>query len=153
MRMLTVSWHALLGLVLSSNIWAGTVTHHQFESTMLGRSMDYSLYTPDGYESSSERYPVLYLLHGNLGTESSWVERGGIKETADALISGGSIPAQIIVMPADPNFWWTDSALESSQSALIQEFVPYIDSEYRTLNERGARTIGGYSAGGFGDKA
>lgn len=150
MRIMTVGWQALLGLVLCSNVWAGTVTLHQFESSTLGRSMSFSLYTPDGYEATSERYPVLYLLHGNLGTENSWVERGGIKETADALIAAGTIPAQIIVMPADPNFWWTDSALESSHSALIQELIPYIDGEYRTINERGGRTIGGYSAGGFG---
>ncbi|MDX1490677.1 MAG: alpha/beta hydrolase-fold protein [Pseudohongiellaceae bacterium] len=137
-------------LLLSLPAWAGTVTHHSFNSPSLGRSIDYNLYTPDGYESSSQRYPVLFLLHGNLGTEHSWIERGGLKETADKLIASGQIPAQLIVTPRDPNFWWSDSELEPVFTAMMTEFIPHIDDEHRTLATASARAIGGYSAGGFG---
>lgn len=150
MSVLRLSWRVLIGLLVCFDVWAGSITHHQFESPLLGRAIDYNLYTPDGYDTANARYPVLYLLHGNLGTEYSWAQDAGIKETADALIAAGSIPAQLIVMPRDPNFWWTDSELEASQSALVQDLIPHVDSEYRTLNRREARAIGGYSAGGFG---
>src|SRR3989338_1120930 len=104
-------------LSLSSSVWAGTISQHSFDSATLQRPYVYSLYTPDGYESSGLQYPVLYLLHGNLGTEKSWVEQGNLQSTADALIAAGSIPAQLIVVPADPNFWWSDTATEMSRTA------------------------------------
>lgn len=130
--------------------WAGAVSHHEFASSTLERDYVYSLYTPDGYEESGLRYPVIYLLHGNLGTEKSWVEQGNLKDTVDALIASGAIPAQLIVMPADPNFWWTDSAIEASQTALVTDLIQHVDSTYRTISSREGRAIGGYSAGGFG---
>lgn len=137
-------------LSLSSSVWAGTISQHSFDSATLQRPYVYSLYTPDGYESSGLQYPVLYLLHGNLGTEKSWVEQGNLQSTADALIAAGSIPAQLIVVPADPNFWWSDTATEMSRTALVADLIAHIDSSYRTLETREGRAIGGYSAGGFG---
>ncbi len=147
---LKVATRILLMLVFATKSWAGAITHHNFESTELGRSFAYNLYTPEGYENSGLHYPVLYLLHGAGGTENSWVEQGGIEATVDALIAAGSVPPQLIVIPADPNFWWADSREESAQTALIHELIPHIDANYRTLNSRDGRAIAGYSAGGFG---
>lgn len=129
---------------------AGTITHHSLESTLMSRTLVYSLYTPDAYQNSQTDFPVLYLLHGASGNENSWVGAGNIEATADALIASGAIPPMLIVMPADPNFWWADSHLESSQTALITELIPHVDASYRTQAERGGRLIAGYSAGGFG---
>lgn len=129
---------------------AGTVSQHSMESAVLSRPLAYSLYTPDAYSDSSQRFPVLYLLHGAAGSENSWLRSGDIEATADALIASGAIPPMIIVMPADPNFWWADSHLESSQTALITELIPHIDTTLRTQSHRGGRLIAGYSAGGFG---
>lgn len=129
---------------------AGTITHHSLESTLMSRTLVYSLYTPDAYQNSQTDFPVLYLLHGASGNENSWVGAGNIEATADALIASGAIPPMLIVMPADPNFWWADSHLVSSQTALITELIPHVDNSYRTHAERGGRLIAGYSAGGFG---
>jgi enterochelin esterase-like enzyme len=138
-------------LLVSSSLWAASaISHHSFESETLGRSYVYNLYTPDGYEASGLRYPVLYLLHGASGTENSWVQQGGVQQTADALIAAGLIPAQLIVIPADPNFWWADTKAEAAQSALVNDLIPHIDASYRSLALREGRAISGYSAGGFG---
>lgn len=145
--------HMLVTLVLSSIHTlssAGTITQHNIESDVMSRTLVYSLYTPDAYQISQADFPVLYLLHGASGNENSWVRAGDIEATADALIASGAIPPMLIVMPADPNFWWADSHLESSQTALITELIPHIDNSYRTQAERGGRLIAGYSAGGFG---
>lgn len=150
MSSLSLFWRVALGLLLCSSAAAGSISHHEFYSPLLKRNIEYNLYTPTSYEASTRHYPVLYLLHGNLGTEHSWVARGGIAQTADRLIAEHKIPEQLIVIPRDPNFWWTDSAIEPSQTALIQELIPHIDGTYRTLTEREGRAIGGYSAGGFG---
>lgn len=137
-------------LFVSHSAQAGSISQHSMDSELLGRELRYSLYTPDGYESSNQHFPVLYLLHGASGTENSWARMGNIEATADALISAGAIPPMLIVIPADPNFWWADSHLEKSQTALINELIPYIDSNLRTQAYRGGRLIAGYSAGGFG---
>lgn len=129
---------------------AGTVTQHTMESAVLSRSLAYTLYTPDAYDGSSDNFPVLYLLHGAAGSETSWIRSGNIEQTADALITSGAIPPMLIVMPADPNFWWADSHLEAAQTALITELIPHIDGSLRTQSHRGGRLIAGYSAGGFG---
>jgi enterochelin esterase-like enzyme len=138
-------------LLVPTSLWAqSTISHHSFESESLGRSYTYNLYKPDGYEESGLRYPVLYLLHGASGTENSWVQQGGVQQTADALIAAGLIPAQLIVIPADPNFWWADSKAESAQTALVNDLIPHVDASYRSMAVREARAISGYSAGGFG---
>jgi S-formylglutathione hydrolase FrmB len=139
-----------LSLLFATPLLASEVVHQGFPSATLHREYVFNIYLPEGYASSGLRYPVTYLLHGNLGTEESWVRNGHIAETADALIAAGKIPAQLIVVPADPKFWWADGAEEKALTAFIRDLVPYVDSHYRTLAQRDGRAIAGYSAGGFG---
>lgn len=140
----------LVLLCLSAGASASEVVHQTFPSQTLGRDYVYNIYLPDGYGDSGLRYPVLYLLHGNLGTEQSWVGPGRIQQTADELIEAGKIHAQIIVIPADPKFWWADGPEEKALTAFVNDLIPHIDSSYRTLAARDGRSIAGYSAGGFG---
>ena len=140
----------VLAAVLTATGSAGEVLHQSFHSTTLDRDYVFNIYLPDNYQTSGLRYPVLYLLHGNLGTEESWVRNGNIAQTADALTAAGKIPAQLIVVPADPKFWWADGAEEKALTAFVNDLVPHIDQNFRTLNQREGRAIGGYSAGGFG---
>lgn len=140
----------LMLFVFHNSVFAGTLSEHTLESAVLARPLVYSLYTPDAYTESAADFPVLYLLHGAAGNETSWIRSGNIEATADALIAAGTIPPMLIVMPADPNFWWADSHLEQAQTALISELIPHIDNTLRTQSHRGGRLIAGYSAGGFG---
>lgn len=140
----------ILSLLATTSLVAGEVIHGSFDSATLKRPYVYNIYLPDGYQASGLQYPVLYLLHGNLGTEDSWVRNGNIAETADTLIAAGKIPAQLIVVPADPRFWWADGAEEKALTAFVKELVPHVDQQYRTLTQREGRAIAGYSAGGFG---
>lgn len=140
----------VLATSLTATGSASEVLHQSFHSTTLNRDYVFNIYLPDNYQASGLRYPVLYLLHGNLGTEESWVRNGNIAQTADALTAAGKIPAQLIVVPADPKFWWADGAEEKSLTAFVNDLVPHIDENFRTLSQREGRAIGGYSAGGFG---
>ena len=63
-RWLKVATQILLMLVFATKSWAGAITYPNFESAELGRSYAYNLYTPDGYENSGLRYPVMYLPPG-----------------------------------------------------------------------------------------
>ena len=119
-------------------------------SIALGRDFPFSVYLPDGYERGDLRYPVLYLLHGAGGDETTWTKDGGIKETADRLIRDGAIPPAIIVMPGCRACWWVDGPSDKAETAFWSELVPAIQRRYRTIETRGGRLVAGLSAGGYG---
>ena len=57
------------------------------------------VYTPPGYETSTQKYPVLYLLHGGGGDEEAWLTMGRANIIIDNLIASGKAKPMIIVMP------------------------------------------------------
>ena len=56
------------------------------------------MYTPPGYRSGTERYPVLYLLHGGGGDEEAWTSMGRTPQILDSLIAQGKAEPMIVVM-------------------------------------------------------
>jgi enterochelin esterase-like enzyme len=114
-------------------------------SEHLGEDLRYLLYLPPCYhENLTEGYPVTYLLHGLSYAQDQWV-RLGVAEQMDALISEGRIAPFIIVMPTEARF---QPPLNSAfADALVQELIPFVDQQYRTLPERAYRAIGGLSRG------
>jgi enterochelin esterase family protein len=78
----------------------GTVAAVWYPSTILkqpGRRM--YVYTPPGYESSTAKYPVFYLLHGGGGDEDAWVNMGRANIILDNLIAAGKAKPMIVVIP------------------------------------------------------
>jgi enterochelin esterase-like enzyme len=137
------AWQA--GFATAGEIRAGTIP-----SKALGREMPFIIYLPDGYQSGSKDYPVLYLLHGAGGDEHTWLDQGNIRKKADSLIASGAIQPAIIVMPGCKACWWVDGAKDKAESAFWSDLVPAIDLRYRTINTRGGRLVAGLSAGGYG---
>ena len=121
-------------------------------SNILDKEMRYSIYLPADYESSQKMYPVLYLLHGGEGDESSWMIQGDLKEIADNYISGSQERELIIVMPdAEMTYYMNNVNGEYQyEDYFINEFIPFIESKYRILDEKKYRSIAGASMGGFG---
>ena len=91
-----------------------------------------------------KRYPVLYLLHGQTYTDDQWVRLGAV-ETADRLILNGEAEPFIIVFPDDR--YWNAPAGPGFGQRLIDYLIPYIDKNYRTLDDRDHRALGGMSRG------
>ncbi|MEO8313729.1 MAG: alpha/beta hydrolase-fold protein [Pseudomonadota bacterium] len=56
------------------------------------------IYTPPGYDSSSKRYPVLYLQHGAGEDETGWSRQGRMNFILDNLIAAGKAKPMIVVM-------------------------------------------------------
>ena len=78
----------------------GTMSAVWYPSKILkqpGRRM--YVYTPPGYESSTAKYPVFYLLHGGGGDEDAWVTMGRANIILDNLIAAGKAKPMIVVMP------------------------------------------------------
>jgi enterochelin esterase family protein len=57
------------------------------------------VYTPPGYETSTQRYPVLYLLHGGGGDEDAWLTMGRANIILDKLIAEGKARPMVVAMP------------------------------------------------------
>ena len=77
----------------------GSLTEASFQSATLKEAISYNVYLPAGYEGSTDRYPVLYLLHGRGDSMSAWTQ---MKGALDALIASGEIQPTIAIMPDAP---------------------------------------------------
>ena len=106
---------------------------------------EFRIYLPPCYEEKvDQRYPVLYLLHGQTYTDDQWIRLGAAKVADTLILSGESIPF-IIVFPDDR--YWNLPPGPGFGQRLVEELIPYIDSNYRTLPDRNHRAIGGMSRG------
>jgi putative tributyrin esterase len=111
---------------------------------------------PDNYEQSNKEYPVIYMLHGRSGSETDWVYKGKLLETAASLMKEDVLRECIIVTPSDGGYdrgtfyvdWYDGSGL--FEQYMIYDLIPYIDANYRTLAAREMRAVGGLSMGGYG---
>lgn len=141
---------AVLGLAAASLAHAGEVFLETFKSEALGRDYKYTVYVPDDYAKGEQRYPILYLLHGAGGNEVEWLQKGGVRETMDALIARKLIRPMVVVMPGHTQAWWVDGAREKGETALVKEVMPHAEGKYRIDAVRANRLIAGLSAGGYG---
>ncbi|HKO12774.1 MAG TPA: alpha/beta hydrolase-fold protein [Acidobacteriaceae bacterium] len=77
----------------------GVVRIQSYYSTVTQQWRRCLIYTPPGYDTSaSERYPVLYLLHGWGENEFGWTFQGHVDQIMDNLLAAGKVKPMIIVM-------------------------------------------------------
>ena len=135
----------------------GTIHTHWYDSKALKVLRSVSVYTPPGYEESKDSYPVLYLLHGSGGDETSWVKDGLANVILDNQIADGLAKPMIVVMPFGhtdpspragvvPNYSGRDTSAFTRE--LIDEVMPAIERMYRVTRNADARAIAGFSMGG-----
>ncbi len=108
------------------------------------------VYLPSGYASTTARYPVLYLLHGNDQPDSAFLQIG-LQGTLDRLIAHHTIPPMIAVMiqggPGANN--WRNTGAQHYESYVL-EVQQLVDRMLPTIASRRARAIAGDSMGGYG---
>jgi len=114
-------------------------------------TLHYSIALPPGYDTSGERYPVIYVLHGLPSSDQAYK---GITGYADSLASTGH-PAIVVgaqgARPGDTDPEWHNwGPGRDWETATESELVALIDDHSRTIPERSARGIIGISAGGYG---
>ena len=123
----------------------GTLSNESMPSEALEEDLLYDVYLPPCYDSDPEaRYPVVYLLHGLSYRQDQW-QRLGLTPTMDELIAAGEIPPFIAVMPLESPF--TPPQVSQFGNALVNELIPWVDSQYQTLPEKAYRAIAGVSRG------
>jgi enterochelin esterase-like enzyme len=123
----------------------GKVEQLSIESDYFDPEFRFRIYTPPCYDFDEKlRHPVIYLIHGQTFSDDQW-DRIGADEAADELIASGETAPFIIVMPHDHNS--LRPTVGFFDDALLDELLPWVDENYRTIPEREYRAIGGLSRG------
>ena len=139
---------ALLLMVAAATAASGqsvTARTVRFSSESLGGQATFAVLVPPDYDSSSTRYPVVYLLHGGTQNHTAFPARTWFGKE----ISRRNL---IAVMPHVPQILYNTRADRGAPpfEAFIAELVSYVDAHYRTVPTRDGRAIAGLSMGGFG---
>jgi len=116
------------------------------------------VYLPPDYEKDiNKRYPVLYLQHGWGEDETAWTNQGRAHLIMDNLIAEGKAKPFIIVM----TYGMTndikigglkDFDIKPFQTVLVDELIPYIDNNFRTIPDQKNRAMAGLSMGSMETK-
>lgn len=136
----------------------GRVQQILFPSKSTNTSRRAFVYTPPGYDdNTTKRYPVLYLQHGWGEDETAWSNQGHANLIMDNLIAEGKIEPFLIVM----TYGMTNEIrfgglrefdIKPFQTVLVDELIPYVDSNFRTKASEEHRAMGGLSMGGMETK-
>jgi len=141
----------------------GNLSKVWYDSPTIGTNRRMYVYTPYGYETSGEDYPVLYLLHGGGGDEDAWSTLGRARQILDNLIEKGLAKPMICVMPngnpgqqaartqliEEKTYERGDPAFANLYvTSLVKDIIPYIESHYRVIASPEARAVSGLSMGG-----
>ena len=131
----------------------GKVEINWHKSSILDQTRLVYIYTPPGYDANlKESYPVLYLLHGSGDLENGWTDQGQANFILDNLIAEGKAKPMIVVMPLGHVMRVRQidrrKNNELLEKVLIEELIPYVDSNYRVLGGTENRAIMGLSMGG-----
>jgi enterochelin esterase family protein len=149
------------------NVPHGEIRKVWYQSTTLGMQRRMHIYTPPGYGSSQDRYPVFYLLHGAGDEDSGWSTVGRAGFIIDNLLAEGKAKPMIVVMPngsfplpanlrpapaGAPPVPGAGAAMAAAQerftNELLKDIIPYTEKNYRVLAERESRALAGLSMGG-----
>lgn len=139
----------------------GAVASVTYYSNALNKFRRMHIYTPPGYEvGGARKYPVFYLLHGAGDSDDSWTSAGRANLILDNLIADKKAKPMIVVMPAGHTSQTQGGGRGSvspaggppSRDEFFEDFtgdiMPYVEKNYRTMNDRAHRAIAGLSMGG-----
>mgnify|MGYP002624081712 CR=1 FL=1 len=154
-------------LMRDNHIEHGSV-HQVWYPTSDKRMRRLSIYLPSGYDISSHKYPVLYLLHGSGGDELAWIELGRAVQILDNLIAQRRAQPMIVVFPngnmyqdASPIYFYEDYPngkikwsnrdvrLSGQFEISFVDIIRYVEENYRVEKNKSGRAIAGLSMGGY----
>jgi enterochelin esterase family protein len=140
----------------------GNLSQVWYESPVLGLTRRMFIYTPYGYDGSTTKYPVMYLLHGAGGDEDAWTTMGRTCQIMDNLIAKKLAVPMIVVMPngnpgqqAAKTLLLPEKTLDRNDpnfanlyvNSIVKDIVPYVEKNYRAIANPNSRAIAGLSMG------
>lgn len=138
---------------VTREVRAPRVALHTFRSAAAGGDVTFHLYTPPQYddpEHAQRRFPVLYWLHGSGGGLPGIAP---LSAAFDEAIVAGKIPPVLVVfvngLAEGMYVDWADGS-KLVESVIINDLIPQVDAEFRTIPARDGRVLDGFSMGGYG---
>lgn len=131
----------------------GKVDIRLYDSKATGTTRRAFVYTPPGYDKSTAKLPVLYLLHGADGDETVWTTFGKMNNILDNLIAEKKAVPMIIVTPLAYAYAPITGVAGEKQRAdfekdLLGDLIPFVQANYRVAPDREHRALAGLSMGG-----
>lgn len=119
---------------------AGTIETLAYHSDVAGEDRSALVWTPPGYETQGEPYPVLYLQHGGGQGYRDWTEVGRAEQILDNLSLSGELADMIVVMG--------DGNVPDFSTELFDNLMPAVREAYHVSNAKKDRALAGLSMGG-----
>jgi len=130
----------------------GDIRIKRYFSKITGGWRSFYLYTPPGYDQNvSEKYPVLYILHGGGEDQRGWAQQGKTDLILDNLIAEKKAVPMIVVM-VDGNMpmqAFGEDGLRFFEIELKESVIPFVESNYRVKADAAYRALAGLSMGGL----
>lgn len=128
-----------------SNIPHGAVNDTVFYSQSLNNSRTISIYTPPGYESGTENYPYIIFHDGQ-----EYLSLAKTDNVLDYCIYHDLIIPVIAVFipPVNRTAEYAGGSQDAFTDFIMEEVIPFIDSEYRSIADPASRATLGPSYGG-----
>ena len=141
----------------------GNLSKAWYDSPTIGKNRRMYVYTPYGYETSTQSYPVLYLLHGGGGDEDAWSTMGRACQILDNLIEKKLAVPMICVMPngnpgqeAAKPLMLRETAFDRNDpknanlyvNSIAKDIIPFVEKNYRAIAKPDSRAVAGLSMGG-----
>jgi enterochelin esterase-like enzyme len=128
------------------NVPHGKISYRWYLSSTLNTTRRLLVYTPPGFShESKKKYPVLYLIHGGSDIDETWTKVGHANFIADNLIAKGQAIPMIIVMPYGNV---RPKPMPDFTKDIINDIIPFIESNYPVLTDSKNRAVAGFSVGG-----
>lgn len=150
------------------NVPHGAMATRYYWSEVLGETRRLHVWTPAGYEKSSEALPVFYLIHGGMESDAFWPTIGRVGEILDNLMAEGKMKPMVVVMPNgsipmdrimalltpeqkaqinSPAFLAAEVPVFTRE--FVTDIIPFIEQNYRVKTDAENRAIAGLSMGGM----
>jgi enterochelin esterase-like enzyme len=128
----------------------GAVSEVTYWSSTLKRFRRVHVYTPPGYETSADKYPVFYLLHGAFDSDNSWNTVGRAGSILDNLIAARKARPMVVIMPHGHTgpFRFGLPFSGEFETEFTTDIMPQMEKRYRVHTDRKNRAIAGLSMGG-----
>lgn len=144
----------------------GEIRQAWYYSQNLKETRRMHVYTPPGYDQSTDKYPVFYVIGGGFDEDSAWSTLGRVNFIMDNLINARKARPMIVAMPSEtvnvPGVQMggatpggragMSSSLNIQYDAfaedLLHSVIPHVEAHYRVLGTQPNRAVAGLSMGG-----
>lgn len=129
----------------------GVVQVREYRSSVLKAPRRLVVYVPPQYDANpSQRFPVLYLRHGNGGMEGDWSSIGRADVILDNLMAQRKAVPMLVVMPngyPGDGPGSTPEGIDAIGNELLTDIVPFVERSYRVAADADHRALAGLSMG------